>query len=86
MGPPRLGCLGWTQGVEIGANQNVVPTFLFDFYTHYRPILRRLATIHNAADRRQTTDTDTALAIGRLCYSVGGLKSGPKICERPVSK
>ena len=31
------------------------------------PILHRLATIHNAAD-------DRAMAIGRLCYSIGGLK------------
>ena len=33
-------------------------TFLFDFYTHYRPILRRLATIHNAAGRQTDRQTD----------------------------
>ena len=27
------------------------PPFLFDFYTHYRPILHPLATIQNATDR-----------------------------------
>ena len=52
--------------VTNGTNRNVVPTFLFEFYTHYRPILHRLATMHNAADR--------AMEIGCLCYSIGGLK------------
>ena len=28
-------------------------TFLFDFYTHYTPILHRLATRHNVADRQR---------------------------------
>ena len=47
---PRLGLrLRWTYGVKNDTNQNVVSTFLFDFNTHYRPILHRLATIHNAA-------------------------------------
>ena len=41
------------QGVENGTDRNFVPTFLFDIYTHYRPILHRLATKPNAADRRQ---------------------------------
>ena len=31
---PPFGGLGWTQGVEHGANRNIVPTFLFDFCTH----------------------------------------------------
>ena len=42
-------------------NRNVNPTFLFDFNTHHRPILRRLAKIHNTADDRRT---DTAIEIG----------------------
>ena len=37
-------------GVENGTNRNLVPIFLFDFYAHNRPILHRLATMHNAAD------------------------------------
>ena len=57
-------------GVENGSNRNVDPTFLFEFYTHYRPIKRRLGTIYNAADDRQT---DRAIGTGRLCYSIGGL-------------
>ena len=32
----------------------VVPTFIFDFYTNYRFILHRFATIGNAADKQQT--------------------------------
>ena len=56
----------WGFGVDLGgrkngANRNLVPTFLFDFYANYMPILHRLATIHNAADRRQT---DRAIGIG----------------------
>ena len=30
------------------------PPFLFDFYTHHRPILHHLATIHNMADKQMT--------------------------------
>ena len=29
--------LWWTQGAENGTNRSLVPTILFDFYTHYRP-------------------------------------------------
>ena len=54
-----------------GTNRNVVPTFLFDFKTHYRPNLHRLATIHNAADIQTT---DRAIGVGRLCYSIDGSK------------
>ena len=36
------------------------PTFLFDFYTHYRLVLHRLVTIHNATDRRQTEQWERA--------------------------
>ena len=54
-----------------GTNQNVVPTFLFDFNTHQRAILHRLVTIHNAADRQ----TVSQFGIGLLCYSIGGLKT-----------
>ena len=66
---PGLG-VGWTNRVENGTNRNVVRTFLFDYNTHYRPILHRLAKIHNAADRQTA---DRAIRIGRLCYSIGGL-------------
>ena len=44
---------------------------LLNIDTHYRPILHRLAIIHNAADRQ----TDRAMANGRLCYRIGGLKT-----------
>ena len=37
--------------------------------THHRPLLHRLATMRNAGDR----ETDRAIEIGRLCYSIGGL-------------
>ena len=57
---PPFGGLGWPWGVENGTNRNLVPTFLFDFYTHYRPILHRLVTIHNAADDRQTERSEKA--------------------------
>ena len=30
------------------------PTFLFDFFIYYGPILHRLVTIHNATDDRQS--------------------------------
>ena len=53
---PRISTSAWGGGlVRLGggdencANLNILPTFLFDFLTHYRPILRHLATIHNAA-------------------------------------
>ena len=68
---PPFGGLGWTQEVDNGTNRHLVPTFLFDLYTHYRPVLHRVATLHNAADRQ----TDRSLAIGRLCYSIDGLKT-----------
>ena len=32
--------------------ENVVPTFLFDFCTHYMPILHRFATTHSVAHRQ----------------------------------
>ena len=47
------------------------PTFPFDFCAHYRHILRHLVTIHNAADRQ----INRAIGIGRLCYSIGGLRT-----------
>ena len=52
---PPFGGLGCTYGVKNGFNQNLVPTFLIDFYAHYA-YLAPLATIHNASDsdRRQT--------------------------------
>ena len=42
--------LGWAQRVEIGID----PTFIFDFYAHYKHILHRLGTKHNATVNRQT--------------------------------
>ena len=47
--PPVRG-LGWTYGVENSTNCNPDPSFLFDLYTYRRPILHRLATIHNTTD------------------------------------
>ena len=38
--------------VENRTNRNVLPTFLFDFCTHYWPILHHLASIHSAEDRQ----------------------------------
>ena len=66
---PRLWGLGWTQGVKNGTNRNFVPTFLFDFWTHCRPIFHRLATIHNAPDRqtdRQTERLDSISGLEKL--------------------
>ena len=51
----------WRVMVDLG-NRKWYPTFLFDFYTHYRPI-------HNAADRQ------AAMGKGRLCYNMGGPKT-----------
>ena len=63
-------------GGENCTNINLVPMFLFDFYTHYGHILHRLVIIHNAEDRQ----SDRTMAIGRLRYSIGGLKmKRPKI-------
>ena len=44
-------------------------------YTRYRPVLHRLVPIHNAADRQTDRQIDRAMAIGRLCYSIGDLKN-----------
>ena len=44
--------------VEKVTNLNLVPTFLFDFYTYYRPIFHCLATIYNAADRQTDIQSD----------------------------
>ena len=52
------GRLGYALGVESGTDQNVHPTFLFDFHAHHGPILHHLATV------QQTTDV--AIGIGRL--------------------
>ena len=41
---------GW-RGIEKGTNGNVGTIFLLDFFTHHRPILRRLVTRYNTADR-----------------------------------
>ena len=58
--------------MEIGTNLNVAPSFVFDFYrpTHLRPILHCIATLHNAAEKRQT---HIAIGIGCLCGSIGDL-------------
>ena len=39
-------------GGQCGPRRHLVPTFLFDFCTHYRPILHRLAIMRNAGDRQ----------------------------------
>ena len=50
--PPIWG-LGWTYRVENGTTQNLVPIFLFDFYTHYMPAY--LAPFgHNTQQGRQS--------------------------------
>ena len=59
-------------------NQNLVPAFLFDLYIHYRSILRRLVTIHNAADRQ----TDRAMVIGHLWHGIDDLKIG--VCTQEL--
>ena len=56
--PPPMGV-----PVENGTNQNVVPTFQFHFYAYYRPILHRLVTIHNAADKQSDLNRQAAYAI-----------------------
>ena len=53
--PPIWG-LGLTLGVENGTNRNFDPTFLFDFYTHNRRILHRLATTWQTTDRQCDRD------------------------------
>ena len=52
--PPPVCGLVRTVGVENGraTHRNVEPRFSFDFYTHHRPLLHCLATIHNAAHRQ----------------------------------
>ena len=57
-----LSGLGRHCGIDISTNENVDPTFLFDFYAHCRPILHRFATIHNGIVR--------AIGIGRGCYKL----------------
>ena len=52
--PFGVGVGGTGGGVENSTYRNVNFTFLFDLYRHHMPILHRMATIHNAADRRLT--------------------------------
>ena len=84
---PPLGGRGlrWTHGVKNGIpiEMSSPHSFLFDFYMPYRPILPRLATIHNAANRQTT---ERAIGIGRLCYSIGSLKMIPSLvrCQEGV--
>ena len=76
--PPPFGGLWWTKWVENGTNLNVVPTFLFDFYTHYRVILHCLATGPQCTTRQTDRHaTDRAIGIGRLCHGTGRLISYP---------
>ena len=63
---PPVWWLEWTLGSKM----------VFDICTHNRPILHRLASLHNAADRRQT---DRAIGLGRLCNSIAGLKRSSQI-------
>ena len=46
--------------------ENVVSTFLFDFYARHKPILHRLAKVHNAAGD----------SVRNRLPSIGGLKIG----------
>ena len=62
---PAFVGLGCTQVVENATNRNVDPTFLFDFIYNIGLALFS----HNAQRNRQT-----AVGIGRLCSSAGGLK------------
>jgi len=60
-------------------------TFLFDFDPQHRPILHRFATIHNAADRRQTgmqSDRNSRSAIyWRFAYKTRQIAGmSPQIC------
>ena len=53
--------LGWISEVENVTNRNVDEIIPSRLYTHYKPpILHRLATIHNAAERRQTERSESA--------------------------
>ena len=58
--PPPVGGVGWTYGIENFSIRNVDPTFLFDFYTPYKPILHRLTTTHNAADHKRAERSESA--------------------------
>ena len=50
---PLFGGLGLVYGwSKVAAAETLAPTFLFDFYTHQRPILHRLATTHTSDDRQ----------------------------------
>ena len=62
---PPVSELSWAQRVENDTNRNVVTAFPFDFNTHYRPIMQRLATIYATL---QTHTTYRAIGIGRLCH------------------
>ena len=64
----RLG-LGFAYGSKMVASKMLSPHSYSTSSTQYTPILHRLATIHNAADRRRT---DRAMGKGRLCYSISG--------------
>ena len=46
---PQFGGYGGPRESKI-APIKIFPTFIFDFYTPYRPISHRLATIHNEVD------------------------------------
>ena len=73
MPPPPIRLLIWGAKVDLGGRKSR-PKFLLDFYTYSRPFLYRLATIHNVADSQTDGQTYREMAIGRLCYSIRGLK------------
>jgi len=52
------------------------PTFLFDFYTHIRPTLHRLVTIHNTPDI-QTSGRQTE----RSEYATSAMPSNKMFCS-----
>ena len=43
-------------GIEMGANRNANPTFLFDFYTHHKLIVHHLATMQNTQTNNRQSD------------------------------
>ena len=67
---PLFGRLGWTLGFENGTNQNLCPTFLFDFCAHHNPISHLL--------EQCTPNTDNKTDIHRSRNNKQ--KAAPKNC------
>ena len=80
--PPNLGVrvdLGVWGGGENGTNRNVVPTFLCDLILS----TGLSCTVWPQYTTRQT-DRQSDGNIGRVCYSIGGLKSGTDVSNALV--